>query len=63
MEIRNNKLTIIGRHIMLAAAYITLACSLYWLYCIIFKDSAQWLSFVITAVVSFILFFLARKRK
>lgn len=63
MEIKNNKLTITGRHIMLAAAYISLACSLYWLYCIIFKDDAQWLSFVTTALVSAYLFYQAKNRK
>lgn len=63
MEIKNNKLTITGRHIILAAAYISLACSFYWLYRIIFKDDAQWLSFAMTAIVSCGLFFLARKRK
>lgn len=48
---------------MLAAAYISLACSLYWLYCIIFKDNAQWLSFVITALVSVALFYFVKKRR
>lgn len=63
MEIKNNKLTITGRHIMIAAAYISLACSLYWLYRIIFKDDAQWLSFFMTAIVSLALFYFAKKRK
>lgn len=63
MEIKNDKLTITGRHIMLAAAYISMACSLYWLYRIVFKDDAQWLSFAMTAIVSGALFMLARKRK
>lgn len=63
MEIKNSKLTITGRHIMLAAAYISLACSLYWLYRSMFKNDAQWLSFFMTAVVSGVLFFLAKKRK
>lgn len=63
MEIKNNKITITGRHIMLAAAYISLACNLYWLYCIIFKDDDQWLSFTITALVSAFLFNQAKKRK
>lgn len=62
MEIKNNKLTVTGRHIMLAAAY-TLACSLYWLYRIIFKDDAQWLSLFMTAVVSLALFYFTKKRK
>ena len=63
MENKNNKLTITGRHIMTAAAYISLACSLYWLYRTIFCDDAQWLSFFMTAIVSGALFMLARKRK
>lgn len=63
MEIKNNKLTITGRHIMLAAAYISGACSIYWLYRIIFCNDAQWLSFAMTAVVSSGLFYLAKKRK
>lgn len=63
MEIKNNKLTITCQHIMLAAAYISLACCLYWLYCIIFKNDAQWLSFVITALVSAYMFYQAKKRK
>ncbi len=63
MEIKNNKLTVTGRHIMLAAAYISLACSLYWLYRIIFKDDAQWLSLFMTAVVSLALFYFTKKRK
>lgn len=63
MEIKNNKLTVTGRHIMLGAAYISLACSLYWLYRIIFKDDSQWLSFFMTAVVSLALFYFAKKQK
>lgn len=63
MEIKSDKQTITGRHIMLAAAYISLMCSLYWLYCIIIRGDSQWLSFFMTAVVSFVLFFFARKRK
>ncbi|MCM1142932.1 MAG: LPXTG cell wall anchor domain-containing protein [Muribaculum sp.] len=63
MEIKSNKQTITGRRIMLVAGYITLACSLYWLYRIIFKNDAQWLSFVMTAIVSGALFFFAKKRK
>lgn len=63
MEIKNSKQTITGRHIMIVAAYITFACSLYWLYRIIFKDDDQWLSFFITAIVSGALFFYAKKRK
>lgn len=63
MEIKNNKLTITGLHIMIAAAFISLACSLYWLYRIIFKDDAQWPSFFMTVIVGFGLFIFARKRK
>lgn len=61
MEIKNNKLTVTGRHIMIAAAYISLACCLYWLYRMIFKDDIQWLSFTMTAVVSIALFYQTRK--
>lgn len=63
MEIRNNKQTITGRHIMLAAAYISFVCSLYWLYRIVFKGDAQWLSFFMTAIVSLGLFYFVKKRK
>lgn len=63
MEIKNKKLTITGRHIMLAAASFSLLCSLYWHYCIIFKGDAQWLSFAITALVSVSLFYQAKNRK
>ena len=63
MENKNNKLTITGRHIMIAAAIISLFCSLYWLYRSIFCDDAQWLSFFMTAIVSGALFYFAKKRK
>lgn len=62
MEIKNDKLTITGRHIILVAAYISIACGLYWLYRIIFKDDAQWLAFGMATVVSLGLYYLAKKR-
>ena len=61
MRIKDNKLTVTGRHIKIAAAIISLLCSLYWLYRTIFCHDAQWLSFFMTAIVSGALFILARK--
>lgn len=63
MEIKNSRLIISGRHIMLAAAYISGLCGIYWLYRIIFHGEAQWLSFVMTSVISCVLFYLSKKRE